>query len=152
MAAGAQPIVFTAQSKHYFYCREAVAEFTFAHGAIPINPFLAFGFFLGERVNRELVRQANEALVLRCDQLWVFGRELSNGVLREISLAARAGKPIRFFTVEDRPELIEELHVDSLRFEEEVRTKSGERTARLLEDLRTVLPSSVIGQALSLDV
>jgi hypothetical protein len=152
MASGERPIVFTAQSKRYFYCREAVAEFTFSKGAVPINPFLVFGFFLGDRVSRELIRDANEALVLRSDELWVFGRALANGVLREISLAANAGKPIRFFTVEDKPERIQELHVDALRFEEEVRTKSGEPTARLLEDLRSVLPGSMIGQALSLDV
>jgi hypothetical protein len=151
MAEGTPPIVFTAQSKLSFYCREAVAEFTFSKGAIPINPFLVFGFFLGDRVSRELIREANEVLVLRSDELWVFGRDLANGVLREISLAANAGKPIRFFTVEDRPEAIQELHVDALRFEGEVRNKSGERTDRLLEDLRNVLPPSVIGQALSLD-
>jgi hypothetical protein len=152
MAAGELPVVFTAQSKRYFYCRDAVAAFTFSKGAVPINPFLVFGFFLGDRVSREFIRDANEALVLRSDELWVFGRDLANGVLREISLAANADKPIRFFTIEDKPELIQELHVDSLRFENEVRTKSGEPTARLLEDLRNVLPISVIGQALSLDV
>jgi hypothetical protein len=152
MAADERPIVFTAQSKRYFYCREAVAEFTFSKGAIPINPFLAFGFFLGERVRRDLVRDANNALLLRSDELWVFGRDLANGVLREISLAANAGKPIRFFTIEEKPEHIQELHVDALRFEEEVRTKSGESSARLLEDLRSVLPGSVIEEALSLDL
>jgi hypothetical protein len=137
----ARPIVFTAQSKRFFYCREAVCQFAFSHGVIPINPFMAFGYFLGERTDRDAVRRANDALVLRCDELWVFGRDLANGVLQEIALAADARKPIRFFSIDDRPERIEELHVEALRFEDEVRNKAGRPRERLLDDLRAVLPT-----------
>ena len=59
------PVVFTAQSKLYFYCRDAVCEYVFRHGAIPINPFRAFGYFLDDRVERDLVRQANNNLLRR---------------------------------------------------------------------------------------
>ncbi|MFZ2050420.1 MAG: hypothetical protein WAU69_05750 [Solirubrobacteraceae bacterium] len=152
MTGATQTVVFTAQSKRSFYCREAVSEFVFSRGAIPVNPFLVFGFFLGDRVERDVIRAANNVLVMRCDELWVFGRDLANGVLQEISLAANAGKPIRFFSVEDRPELIQELHVDALRFENEVRNKTGHPRQRLLEDLRQVLPSSLVGGAMSLDL
>ena len=147
------PVVFTAQSKRYFYCREAVCQFAFSRGVIPINPFMAFGYFLGDRTDRDDVRRANDTLVLRADQLWVFGRDLSNGVLQEISLAARADKPVRFFSIDDRPERIEELHLDALRFEEEVRTRTGQRRERLLEDLRTILPASAPqDRSLALDI
>ena len=137
-----RPLVFTAQSKRFFYCREAVCEFAFSHGAIPVNPFMAFGYFLADRTDRDAIRRANNALVLRCDQLWVFGRDLANGVLNEITLAARAEKPIRFFSIDDRPALIEELHVEALRFEDEVRNNTGHRRERLLEDLRALLSST----------
>jgi hypothetical protein len=141
MDSESRPIVYTAQSKRFFYCREAVCQFAFSHGVIPINPFMAFGYFLGERTDRDAVRRANDALVLRCDELWVFGRDLANGVLKEIAVAANADKPIRFFSIDDRPERIEELHVESLRFEDEVRNKAGRPRERLLDDLRAVLPA-----------
>ena len=153
MEPSARPIVFTAQSKRFFYCREAVCQFAFSRGVIPLNPFMAFGYFLGERTDRDTVRQANDALVLRSDQLWVFGQDLSNGILHEIGLAAESGKIVRFFSIHDRPELIEELHVDALRFEDEVRNKTGHGRERLLKDLRANLPPSALrNRSLSLDV
>jgi hypothetical protein len=146
------PIVFTAQSKRHFYCREAVCEFVFAHSAIPVNPFMAFGYFLADRADRDAIRAANDALVLRSDALWVFGRDLSNGVLEEIYLAANHKMPIRFFSIDDRPERIVELHLEALRFEDEVRNKSGEGRNRLLEDLKLVLPSTPVDRSLALDL
>lgn len=152
MGADARPVVFTAQSKRFFYCREAVCQFAFSRGAVPVNPFMAFGYFLAERTDRDSIRRANNTLVLRCDDLWVFGRDLSNGVLHEISLAAGADKPIRFFSIDDRPERIEELHVDTLRFEEEVRTTTGQRRERLLDDLRALLPAPASERSLAFDL
>jgi hypothetical protein len=151
-AAEGLPIVFTAQSKRHFYCREAVCQFAFSRGAVPINPFMAFGYFLAERPGREAVRHANDALLLRADALWVFGRELSNGVLAEISLAADHGKPIRFFSVDDLPEKIAELHMDDLRFEDEVLRRTGQTRKRLLEDLRALLESPSAEHRLALDL
>jgi len=152
MDSETRPIVFTAQSKRHFYCREAVCEFTFSRNGIPLNPFMAFGYFLADRSDRDAIRAANDALVLRSDALWVFGRDLSNGVLHEIGLAANDGKPIRFFSIDDRPERIEELHIEALRFEDEVRNKTRGSRERLLDDLRTVLGPSTIDQALALDL
>jgi hypothetical protein len=146
------PIVFTAQSKRHFYCREAVCEFVFSRSAIPVNPFMTFGYFLADRSDRDAIRKANDALVVRSDALWVFGRDLSNGVLEEIYLAANHKKPIRFFSIDDRPERIEELHLEALRFEDEVRNKSGEGRDRLLEDLRLVLRYTPVDQSLALDL
>ena len=145
-------LVFTAQSKRFFYCRHAVCEFALARGVVPINPFMAFGYFLSDRANRDAIRHANDTLVLRSDELWVFGRDLSNGVLHEIAIAAEAGKTVRFFSIDDRPERIEELHVDGLRFEEEVRVRTGLGRDRLLEDLRRVLPASTPEGSLAFDV
>jgi len=57
------PIVFTAQSKKCYYCRDAVCEFVFNQGAVPLNPSRLYGYFLADRVDRELVRQANNNLI-----------------------------------------------------------------------------------------
>lgn len=150
--ADAPRVVFTAQSKRYFYCREAVCEFAFSRQAIPLNPFMAFGYFLADRTDREDVREANDAILCKCDELWVFGRELANGVLHEIALAADAKMPIRFFSIDDRCEGIVELHVDSLQFEEEVRKTTGYGRDRLLADLKAHLPASSPDQSLALEL
>ena len=66
------PVVFTAQSKLYFYCRDAICEFVFNQGAVPVNPFRLYEYFLGDRVDRDLIRQANNNLIRKCDELWIF--------------------------------------------------------------------------------
>lgn len=67
------PVIYTAQSKQFFYCGDAVCQFVFERGRIPVNPFRAFDYFLGDRVNRDLVRRGNYAMLQRSDELWVFG-------------------------------------------------------------------------------
>lgn len=114
------PLVYTAQSKRAFYCRDAVCEFALRRGWAPLNPFRAFGYFLGDRVEREAVRRANLALIHRADAVWAFGGELADGVLAEVALAHRLGKPVRFFSIAARAEAIEELAADALTFEDEL--------------------------------
>jgi len=43
------PIIFTAQSKLQFFCRDAICEFVFNQGAVPLNPFRLYGYFLADR-------------------------------------------------------------------------------------------------------
>lgn len=114
------PLVYTAQSKRAFYCRDAVCEFALRRGWAPLNPFRAFGYFLGDRVERDAVRRANQAVICRADAVWSFGRELADGVLAEVALARRLGKPVRFFTVSPRAEEIVELAPGELEFEDEL--------------------------------
>jgi len=59
-------------------------------------------------------------MISRCDEVWVFGDTLADGVLLEIALAAAKNKPIRYFTINNSADRIEELSTDSLRFEAEV--------------------------------
>lgn len=119
-------IVFTAQSKQTFYCRDAVCQFVFQNGAIPINPFRVFDYFLGERVDRESVRQGNNELIRRCDELWVFG-QISDGVLFEIATCRQTGKKIRYFTISARVEEIREITPDEVVFEPEVHKRRVKR-------------------------
>jgi hypothetical protein len=119
------PVVFTAQSKVFFYCRDAVCEFVFQRSAIPLNPFRVFEYFLGDRVDRNLVRQANNNLIRIVDELWVFGESVADGVLFEIEFARELGKPIRYFTIDNRADKIREILPTQLRFERKVYASTG---------------------------
>ena len=68
----ADTVVFTAISKKYFYMRFFVTKFALDQGVVPINPFTSFDYFLLDAVERDTVRRANNTLVARADELWVF--------------------------------------------------------------------------------
>jgi hypothetical protein len=116
----ALPLVYTAQSKQFYYCRDSVCEFVLRRGAVPLHPFRAFGYFLDDRVDRDVVRTANDVVVRRVDEIWVFGEALADGVLHEIELARSLGKPVRFFSIATRASDIVELSLDDLTCEQEL--------------------------------
>lgn len=115
-------VVFAAQSKNYFYCKDVICEYVLKEGKIPINPFMVFGYFLNDRVDRNLVRQGNNQLIQSSDELWVFG-PIADGVLFEIALAKKIGKRIRFFKLGTRVSEIREISDDEVTFEPEVHAK-----------------------------
>ena len=92
------PLVYTAMSKHFFYYRMFISKYVLEQGAVPLNPFMIFDYFLLDAVDRDLVRQGNNNLVKRADEMWVFG-PVSNGVLAEIQIAKANKKPIRYFQI-----------------------------------------------------
>jgi len=91
-------VVYTAHSKLTFYARDIICEHAFEQGVTPLNPFRMFGYFLSDRVDRDLVREANNTVVRLADQTWVYG-PVSNGVWHEVVLAHKLGKPVRYWTV-----------------------------------------------------
>jgi len=115
-------LVFTAQSKNYFYCKDVICEFVLKQGKLPINPFMVFGYFLNDRVDRDLVRQGNNQLIQSCKELWVFG-SIADGVLFEIALAKIKGIPIRFFKLGTRVNEIKEVDIAEMSFEPEVHSR-----------------------------
>jgi hypothetical protein len=115
---GARPLIYTAMSKHYFYFRTHISKFVLEQGAVPLNPFMLFDYFLADSVDRNFVRQANNSIVLRSDEIWVFG-PISNGVLAEIMLAQKARKPISYFKIEKPHAIIPTLR-DDVEMESEV--------------------------------
>jgi hypothetical protein len=129
----ANAIVYTAQSKQYFYCRDAVCEFVFRKNFIPINPFRVFDYFLGDRVERDAIRAANAEVLSRCDEVWVFGETLANGVLLEIAQAESENKPIRYFSIDNDADRIHEVSPECLSFEHEVHTSTGLGKGELLD-------------------
>lgn len=98
-------IVFTAQSCKNFHQRMLICRHVFEEGNVPVNPFNAFGYFLYELVDRDVVRNGNTNLMKKCDELWVYG-EISNGVLAEIEMFQELKRPIRFFDIsKTRPDI-----------------------------------------------
>jgi len=91
-------LVYPAYSKHNFYFRQHISKYVLEQGYVPLNPFMIFEYFMLDTVDRDLIRNANNNLVRRADQLWVFG-EISDGVLAEIKLAKELEKPIRYFLI-----------------------------------------------------
>ena len=118
-----KPIVFTAQSKREFYCRDAICEFVFNKGGIPLNPFRVFEYFLNDRVDRNLIREGNNNLIRISDELWVFGVNIADGVFFEMLYAKELGKNLRFFTVANKADGISEVGPESLKPEPELSRK-----------------------------
>jgi len=112
------PLVYTAVSKHLFYYRMFISKFVIEAGAVPLNPFMIFDYFLLDSVDRDKVRRGNNNLVMRTDELWVFGA-VSNGVLAEIQLAKIHKKPIRYFAIE-KPQKIVSISLDEVELELDV--------------------------------
>ena len=65
-----------------------------------------FDYFLLDAVERDTVRRANNTLVARADELWVFG-SIADGVRAEIIQAQQQNKPVRFFTVKNDRDIYE---------------------------------------------
>jgi hypothetical protein len=112
-------VVFTAQSCRNFHQRMLICKFVFENNAVPVNPFNTFGYYLYELVDRDLVRNGNNNIMRKCDELWVFG-DISDGVLAEIQLFKKWGKPIRFFNIDNLPGEIKEISKDEVEFEDDL--------------------------------
>lgn len=76
------------------YCRFVVSK-----GCIPLAPHLLYPQFMDDcdREQREFGLRFALVLLTKCDELWVFGDKISEGMSREIAKAKRKGKPIRYF-------------------------------------------------------
>ena len=114
----ADMVVFTAMSKKYFYMRLFVTKFALDQGVVPINPFTSFDYFLLDAVERDTVRRANNTLVARADELWVFG-DIADGVRAEIMQAWQQHKTVRFFAFRDDKHIYE-VTIDDLSYEDGV--------------------------------
>lgn len=73
--------------------------------AIPLAPHLLFPQFMDESTERELAIFMDMVLLGRCEQVWVFGSHISDGMAAEIEKAKRKQIRIRYFT-EDCKEAI----------------------------------------------
>ena len=95
-----------------------ISKFILEQGHTPLNPFMLFDYFLADTVDRQAVRDANNNIVTRADEVWVFG-PVSDGVLAEIRIAKEHGKPIRYFEIVKSREIAEIQKAD-VAFEDEL--------------------------------
>lgn len=123
-------VVYTAQSKKFFYCRDAVCEFVLNRGYLPLNPFRVFGYFLNDRVKRDVIRQCNNQLIRIANEFWVFG-PISDGVLFEIALAKSLNLPICYFNISPLTVEIHPVKQSEIVFEPEVHAKQVSRESLL---------------------
>jgi len=115
-------LVFTAVSKRLFYFRMHISKFVLEKDCIPLNPYMLWEYFMLDTIERDKIREANNTLVEKADELWVFG-EVSDGVLAEIKLAKERQKPIKYFAVVGSKE-IKEISKDEIEFEKELENTS----------------------------
>ena len=75
------------------YCRFAVE-----YGVIPLALHLSLPQLMSEKTERENAMFMNMVFLGRCEQLWVFGERITEGMAAEIAKAEKRGMPIRYFT------------------------------------------------------
>ena len=77
------------------YCRLAVSK-----GYIPLAPHLHYPHFMddGDSEQRKLGLLFALVLLGKCDEIWVFGSRISEGMARELEAAERRSILIRRFT------------------------------------------------------
>ena len=77
------------------YCRFALEQHT-----IPFAPHLLFPQFMNDNnpKERQTAMFMNMVMLGKCEQLWVFGENYSNGMKEEIRKAKERKKKIRYFT------------------------------------------------------
>ena len=109
-------LIYPAHSKHYFYFRQHISKFVLEQNCVPLNPFMIFEYFMLDTIERDTIRNANNNLVRKSDEIWVFG-PISDGVLEEIRLAKQNGKPIKYYAIIKSQE-IREISKDEVKFEE----------------------------------
>ncbi len=86
--------VTTNTEKAKQYCRFAMEQ-----GQIPLAPHLIFSQFMNDDdpAERELAIFMDVILLGKCDELWVFGDSISEGMSVEIEVAKKRRQPIRYF-------------------------------------------------------
>lgn len=81
---------------------ERYSRFAVDQGAIPIAPHLLLPLYMYEDSERELALFMDMVFLGKCDELWVFGDEVSPGMKAEIAKAKKHHKTIRYFDKECR--------------------------------------------------
>jgi hypothetical protein len=72
-------------------CRELVHE-----GVLPICPQLYLGNFVDEDIERDIALRLCQEMLKGCDEVRIYGRELTAGMRIEISFAEALGLPVEY--------------------------------------------------------
>lgn len=93
-----EKVIFAAMSKKTFYMREHIVKYILEQGFTPTCVFMMYSYFLLDTVDRKALIHANNELIKRSDELWVFG-QISDGVAAEIALSHLHNKPVKYYSV-----------------------------------------------------
>lgn len=76
------------------------SRFVFLCGCMPITPHLMYPRFLEDKNTKERDAGLQMGLILLnyCNEIWVFGQKISNGMRREIAFAESHGILVRYFS------------------------------------------------------
>lgn len=74
------------------------SRFAVDKGAIPLAVHLLFPQFLSEETERSLALYMGGVVLAKCQEVWVFGSRISEGMEKEICKARRMRKAVRYFT------------------------------------------------------
>lgn len=77
------------------------SRFAVESKAIPMTPHLLYPQFMDDSNPEErylATHIINYVLIGKCQEVWVFGDDISEGMGREIALAEKRGMKIRYFT------------------------------------------------------
>jgi hypothetical protein len=95
-------LIYCALSNRYFFWRQHITKFVLDEGHVPLVPFMMFDYYLLHTVPKETVREAINNLIVRSDEMWVFGAT-TLGVKVQVGIAKRLRKPVRFWDIADLP-------------------------------------------------
>ena len=80
------------------YRARAFSRFAVEKNYIPIAPHLLCPQYLNEETERWLGLKMGIVFMGKCEEIWVFGDVVSEGMAAEIDKAKRTRKKIRYFT------------------------------------------------------
>ncbi len=76
------------------------SRFAVAKNTIPFASHLLLPQYISEEHERGLAMFMNKVFLGKCDELWVFGGSITEGMSEEIEQAGKMRKKIRYFTEE----------------------------------------------------
>ena len=100
---------------HNIHTAQVASLYAVMEGAIPYTPHLYFPQFLDDDDQdcRELGQLLGMLWLEECDELWVIGRRISDGMKKEIEMAKKLDIPIRYYVSK---RTCEERLMDALMF------------------------------------
>lgn len=104
-ARGYRPLVyicspFAGDTKGNTEKARRYSRFALHSACIPLAPHLLFPQFMdeGKPAERAIALFMGLVLLCKCDQVWVFGDSISEGMAAEIEKAQKKHIPVRYFT------------------------------------------------------
>ncbi len=92
--------------RHNIALAKGVCRYITEKGGVPYCPHLYFPRFLmdSDPDERETGMLMGQTWLAQCDELWVIGRRISEGMAREITRAGEWGIPVKHYVLKRTPE------------------------------------------------